>query len=151
VAAYVVDDLGSGFDGGLGGAGVEGVDGEDGVGLFFEDGFDDGKDAGLLLFGGEWGGVGTGGFAADVEDFGTFVEHLEGVGYSSAGGVFGGVEVAAVGEGVGGYVEDAHDDGSLAQGQGAGAETPVEVWAWGEGHGGILVAEERDGDARLRG
>ena len=57
-------------------AGVEGVDGEDGFGMLFEDGFDDGEDAGLLFFGGEWGGVGAGGFAADVEDVGAFVEHL---------------------------------------------------------------------------
>jgi hypothetical protein len=50
--------------------------------------------------------------------------------------------VAAVGEGVGGDVEDAHDEGSLAEGKGSGAEAPVEMGtgalARGEGHGGIL-------------
>ena len=68
VAADIVDDLGSGFDGRACGAGVEGVNGEDGLGALFEDGFDDGEDAGLLFVGGEGGGVGAGGFAADVED-----------------------------------------------------------------------------------
>src|SRR5206468_3075167 len=40
VAAHVVDDLASGFDGVAGGGGMEGVDGEDGFGAFFEDGYD---------------------------------------------------------------------------------------------------------------
>ena len=55
--------------------------------------------------------------------------------------VFGGVEEATVGEGVGRDVEDAHDDGSLAEREGAGAEAPVKAWTRGEGHGGILVRE----------
>ncbi len=116
VAADVVDDLGSGFDGAAGGGGVEGVDGEDGAGMLFEDGFDDGEDAGLLFVGGEWMGVGAGGFAADVEDVGAFVEHFLGLLEGSFGGVRGGVEEAAVGEGVGSDVEDAHDEGSATQG-----------------------------------
>ena len=62
----------------------------------------------------------------------------EGLGEGAFGGVFGGVEVAAVGEGVGGDVEDAHDEGSPAEREGAGAEVPVVMAAWGEGHGGIL-------------
>ncbi len=64
--------------------------------------------------GGEGSGVGACGFAADVEDGGACVEHGEGLGEGSLGGVLGGVEVAAVGEGVGRDVEDAHDDGSRA-------------------------------------
>ncbi len=52
VAADVVDDLGSGFDGAAGGGGVEGVDGEDGFGAVVQDSGDDGEDAGLLFFGG---------------------------------------------------------------------------------------------------
>ena len=74
VAADVVDDLGSGFDGVAGGAGVEGVDGEDGFGFVLQDGFDGGKDAGLFFFGGQRCGVGAGGFASEVEDVGAFVE-----------------------------------------------------------------------------
>jgi len=116
VAADVVDDLGSGFDGAAGGGGVEGVDGEDGLGALLQDGLDDGEDAGLFFFGGERGGVGAGGFAADVEDIGALVEHGDGLGEGSFGGVLGGVEVTAVGEGVGGDVEDAHDEGSPAEG-----------------------------------
>ncbi len=135
VAADVVDDLGSGFDGAAGGVGVEGVDGEDGFGALLQDGCDDGKDAGLLFFCRERRGVGAGGFAADVEDVGAFVEHGEGVGEGSFGGVFGGVEVAAVGEGVGRDVEDAHDEGARAEREGAGAEVPVVMAAGGEGHG----------------
>ncbi len=139
MAADVVDDLDSGFDGVASGGCVEGVDGEDGFGALFEDGFDDGEDAGLLLVGCERGGVGAGGFAANIDDAGALVEHLEGLGEGSFGGVLGGVEVAAVGEGVGRYVEDAHDEGAMAERECAGSEVPVEVWAWGEGHGGILV------------
>ena len=122
-------------DGVLGGGGVVGVDREDGGGGLFEDGFDDGEDAGLLFFGGERGGVGAGGFAADVEEVGAFVEHLEGVVYGSGGSGFGRVEVAAVGEAVRGNVEDAHEEGSPAEREGAGAEVPVEVGPGREGHG----------------
>ena len=57
VAADVVDDLASGFDGMASCAGVEGVDGEDGFGALFEDGGDDGEDAGLFFAGRERGGV----------------------------------------------------------------------------------------------
>ena len=78
MAADVVDDFGSGCNGGLRGGGVEGVDGEDGGGLVAEDGLYDGQDAGLLFFGGDGGGVGAGGLAADVEDLCAFVEHSEG-------------------------------------------------------------------------
>ena len=127
MAADVVDDLGPGFDGASGGGGVVGVYGDDGGGALFEDGFDDREDAGLFFFGGERDGVGAGGFAADVEEVGAFVEHLEGVGYGSGGGVFGGVEVAAVGEAVGGDVEDAHENRAPTQRKGAGAEVPIEA------------------------
>ena len=98
----------------------------------------------MFFFGGERGGVGAGGFAADVEDVGTLVEHGHCLGEGSFGGVFGGVEVAAVGEGVGCDVENAHDEGSLAQRQSAGAEMPVVTAAGCDGHGGILDAGSRE-------
>ena len=63
------------------------------------------------------------------------------MGEGAVGGVLGGVEVAAVGEGVGRDVEDAHDEGSLAEREGAGAEVPVEVGARCEGHGKISVGQ----------
>ncbi len=141
VAADVVDDLTSGFDGMASCAGVEGVDGEDGFGALFEDGFDDGEDAGLLFVGSERRGVGAGGFAADVEYVGALVEHGEGLGEGAFGGMLGRVEVAAVGEGVGCDVEDAHDEGSLAEGEDAGAEMPVEARSSDEGHGKISVGQ----------
>ena len=115
VAADVVDDFCSGFDGVTGGDGVEGVDGENGVGTLLQDCGYDGEDAGLLFVGGERGCVGAGGFAADVEDVGAFVEHGEALDDGAFGGVLGRVEVAAVGEGVGGDVEDAHDESSPAE------------------------------------
>ena len=135
MAADVVDDLDSSFDGALGCGGVVGVDREDGLRTLLEDGFDDGEDAGLFFFGDERGGVGAGGLAADVEEVGAFVEHLEGVGYGSGRLVLRRVEVAAVGEAVRGDVEDAHEEGAPAEREGASAEVPVEVWAGGEGHG----------------
>jgi len=139
VAGDVVDDFGTGFDGETGGFGVESIDGEDGVGASVEDGFEDWEDAGLLFGGGDGGGVGAGGFAAQVEDVGTFVEELKGVGQ----GFGGGEEVAAIGEAVGGDVEDAHDAGAWAKREGAGAEVPVKGRAWDEGHGEILEAVGR--------
>jgi hypothetical protein len=56
------------------------------------------------------------------------------------GSVLGGVEVAAVGEAVGGDVEDAHDERPLAQSEGPGAEAPIERWTGREGHEAILDA-----------
>jgi hypothetical protein len=138
VAANVVDDLGAGFDGEACGGRVVGVDGEDGGGALFEDGFDDREDAGLFFFGREGDGVRPRGFAAEVEDVGAFVEHAEGAGESAFGSMGGGVEETAVGEGVGRDVEDAHDEGSAAQSECAGAEVPVVTSPGGEGHGGIL-------------
>ena len=140
MAAYVVDDLGSGFYCALCRRGVEGVDGEDRFGLLRADGFDDGEDAVLLFVGQQGGGVGTGGFAADVEDVGSFGEHLESLGYGSFPCVFGSVEVAAIGERVGCDVEDAHDEGLPAEGQGSRPELPLEALAGVEGHGWILKA-----------
>jgi len=138
MTADVVDDLGSGFDGKAGGGGVEGVDREEGFGTLLQDGGNHGKDTGLLLFGGERCGVGASGFAADVEDVGAFVEHLDGLSEGPFGSVLGGVKVTAVGEGVGGDVKDAHDEGSPAESEGAGAEAPGVLAAGGKGHGGIL-------------
>ena len=141
MAADVVDNFGSGFDGAACGGGVVGVDGEDGCGALFEEGFDDGEDAGLFFFWGERGGVGAGGFAAEVENVGAFIEHLEGLGEGSFGGVGGRVIKAPVGKGVGRDVEDAHDEGSRAEGESAGAEMPVVMSAPRQGHGEILDAE----------
>jgi len=140
VAADVVDDLGPSFDGAACGPGMVGVDGQDSGGPLFEERFDDGEDSGLFFFGGQWGGVGAGGFAAEVEDVGSFVEHLEGLGQGSFGGVGGRVVKAAVGEGVGRDIKDSHDEGSRAEGEGAGAEMPVVMSAPREGHGEILDA-----------
>jgi len=96
VTADVVNDLGSGVNGALGGCRVEGVYRQNGAGTLSEDGLDDGEDAGLLFSRAERDGVGTGGLAADVEDVGSVIEHAEGLGKSAAGGVVGGIEVAAV-------------------------------------------------------
>jgi hypothetical protein len=48
--------------------------------------------------------------------------------------VLGGVEVAAVGEGVGCDVEDAHDESARAQRESAGSQAPVEAGTREEGH-----------------
>ena len=57
--------------------------------------------------------------------------------------------MAAVGEGVGRDVEDAHDDGALAKRESAGAEAPVEAWARDERHEGILVSGLRSRERRM--
>ena len=126
-AGDIVEDGCTGGEGGAGGGGFVGVNGEDGGGASLEDAFDDREEAGLFLVGGDerGGGVagvgaGAGAFCAEVEDICAGVEEVEGVG---DGGV--GVEVeAAVGEGVRSDIEDGHDEGSLAEGQGAVGELP---------------------------
>lgn len=134
MAADVVDNLGPGLDCERGGGGMVGVDGEDGLGLLFQNGLDDGEDARLFFFGGQRVGVGTGGFAAHVEDVCAFIEHLEGLGERPSGSMLGGVEMSAVGKAVRGDVENAHDEGSLPQREAPGAEMPVEAGAICEGH-----------------
>lgn len=154
MAADIVDDLGSGFDGEPCCGGVEGIDGQDGLRTLLQDGFDNGENAGLFLFDGEGNGVGAGGFSAYVEDMSALVEHAQGVSQSAVGGVLRGVEVATIGEGVRRDVEDAHEDGAIAQAQGASAEAPVEEWSRHEGHGWILVfamTGDMGRSARLRG
>ena len=118
---------------------MEGVDGEDGFRILLQDGCDDGEDAGLLFFRGKRRGVWACGFAADVEDVGAFVEHFFCLVEGAFGGLAGSIEMAAVGEGVGCDVEDAHDDCSPAQGESSSAQVPVVMAAGGEGHGGILA------------
>ncbi len=66
---------------------------------------DDGEDAADLFIGVHRGGTGAGGLAADVDDVGAFGDELETV-LDGAAGV---AEVAAVGEGIGRDIEDAHD------------------------------------------
>ena len=56
--------------------------------------------------------------------------------------MLGRVEVAAVGEGVGRDVEDAHDDCARAEWEDASAKVPVVMGATGEGHGWILAVRE---------
>ncbi len=134
--ADVVDDLGAALDGGASGGAVIGVDGEDGLWASFADGFEDGKQARLLFSRGDRLGVGPGGFGADIKDAGAAVENSEAV-------LDGGVEVeelAAIGEAVGGDVEDAHDEGAFAQLERAGAKSPGVPGAGAKGHPGILEA-----------
>jgi hypothetical protein len=52
--------------------------------------------------------------------------------------VLGGVEVAAVGEGVGCDVEDAHNEGSPAESESAGPQAPVEAGTRDKGHGRLV-------------
>ncbi len=105
------------------------------------DGLDDGQDAVEFLLGGDGSGergglrggggyAGAGGFAADVEDVGTFVEEREAVSDGRPGI---GVQ-ASVGERIGGDVEDPHDEGSLAERKPTAAEIPLEART----HGGAL-------------
>ena len=75
------------------------------------------------------GGVGAGGLPAEVEEIGAPVEEGEGLGQ----GLLFGREAIAVREGVGGEVEDAHEEGSLAEGDGAAREMPEVARARGHG------------------
>lgn len=110
-AADVVHDVGAGLQGGGGDGGVAGVDGDAGGGVLRSDGGNDGEDAAHFLILGHRGGAGTGGFAADVDDVGSLLQHALGV--CQGGG--GGAVLPAVGKGVGGDVEDAHDGALCGQ------------------------------------
>ena len=92
----------------------------------------------MFFFRGEWTGVRTGRFAAEVNDVGAFIEHPEGLGDGSLWGVLGRVVEATVGEGVGRDVEDAHDQSALAECESASAKMPVVTDARSERHGVIL-------------
>ncbi len=137
-ATDVIQDGCAGGECGAGGGGFVGVDGEDGGGAGAEDAFEDGEEAVLLLGGGDEGGggvagmgAGAGAFRTEVEDVCAGIEEVESVG---DGGV--GVEVeATVGEGVWGDVEDCHDEGAVAEGEGVVGELPGGWWTEG-GHGG---------------
>src|SRR5207237_450060 len=105
----VINDIGASADSFTGNFRFLGIDGEE-RGLRGSGGgeaFDDGEDAGEFVGGGDGNGAGTGRFAADVDDFSALGDELVGVVESSV--EFG--VAAAVVEGVGRDVEDAHDDG----------------------------------------
>jgi len=126
----VVDDFRAGSGSGGGGAGFVGVDGEDGVGAFAKNGFDDGEDAILFVFRAEALGAGARGFAADVDEVGSVVEHGERV---FGGDVRAKVE-AAVRERVRRNVEHAHDESARAERQSARADLPGGEGATGKRH-----------------
>jgi len=118
-AAYVVDDFCSGLERDMGGGGFVGVNGEDGVRALAKNAFDYGEKAGLLFLSGDgWRlrgaaclRTGAGAFSAEIEKICTFVEELERVSY---GGI-GREELAAVAEGVGSNVDDAHYESAWAE------------------------------------
>ena len=133
-AADVVDDLSAGGDRVRGGGGVVSVDGENGVRALAVKSFEHGQEA-LLLFGsGERCGTGAGGFGSDIEDVGSGVEQME----PARDGDVGCEEAAAIGEGVGGDIEDGHEAGALAEIEGTGAQLPGEPRTRGKGHGAIV-------------
>lgn len=93
-AADIVDDVGSGEDGGTGGSRLICIHGDYRLGTFAEEGFEDGEDTVLFLLSCEGLRAGPRGFAADVDEVRARVEHGE----SLAEGRVGGEEEAAVGE-----------------------------------------------------
>lgn len=135
-AGDVVDDVRPGGEGGAGDGGFHGVDGQQGAGLA-ADAFEDGNDAADFFLGRDGLGTGAGGLAPDVEDVGALGEETQSV-LDGAAGV---KEMATVGEGVGGDVDDAHDEGSGADGMGDAVNEP----GLGLGRGGHEVGGIRGG------
>ena len=107
----VVDDDGARLDDGPGGGGVEGVDADGGARC--RQLAHDVEHAGLLLLGAQPHGARAGGLAADVENVCALLDELQAVG----DGRLGRGPAAAVGEGVGGDVDDAHDERAAATGR----------------------------------
>ena len=103
------------------------------VGLGLEDAFEDGEDARLLFVGADgWGcpaciGARARAFGAEVEQVGAIFYALHAAGHRSLGAQ----EQTAIAEGVGCDVDDAHDEGALAERERAGLELPG-----GDGSGG---------------
>ncbi len=119
-AGDVVDEVSAEGEGGLRGGGMVGVDGEQGARTGAADGGEDGEEAGLFVVGRERGGLGTGGLGAKVEQVGTLVEEGEGL---REGLLFAG-EAAAVRERVRREIEDGHQEGTVAEGEGAAGKMP---------------------------
>lgn len=102
----VVDDFRAGGEGELGDARFAGVDGKGDVELGVAEDFDGGDDAREFLVGADFGGAGAGGFATDVEQIRAVRNHFSRASEESLGAWV----RAAVGERVGGDVENAHDE-----------------------------------------
>ena len=104
---HIVDNVRTGGNGGAGGLRVHGVNADGGAHL--RDCLDDRQDAALLLLHADAHGTGAGGLTANVDNGGALGNHAGGAGDSVGGGVV----LAAVAEGVGGDVEDAHHEGAF--------------------------------------
>ena len=136
----VVEEIGAGVEGGAGRRGVAGVDGDRQREAFGAECGDDRDDAGGLGVGRDRLGAGAGGFAADVEDVGAFGGEGAGVGERRGEGEV----AAAVGEAVGGDVEDCHQAGPV---EGEAADR----CARGAEAGGGVGGQRRCGEAAGRG
>ena len=112
----IVDHGGAGGDGEDHRLGMAGVDGDEAVALarLLGDGADDREDALLLDRRRHRLGARPRRFTADIEDIGAFLHQRDGVG----DGAFGRVEAAAVGEGIGRDVDDAHQERRRPAGRG---------------------------------
>jgi len=110
-AADIIEDMGAGVEGGMGDSGFHGIDAEEGIGDLFAQAVDDGEDSADFLVSVDWGGAWAGAFAADVDDVSAFGGEFDA---ADDGGL--GIEpLAAIGEGVRGDIEDAHDGGAVSQ------------------------------------
>lgn len=118
-AADVVDEDGAGFDGAGGDGGAHGVDGDGDA--FGGEAADDGDDAAELFLLVDAAGAGAGGLAADVDEVGALGDEVEAV-FDGGRGV---EPAAAVGEGVGGHVDHAHDRAAVPLRQALGC-APVD-------------------------
>ena len=98
----IVDRVGAGIEGGAGDGGQGGIDGDRKVDAGGADGLDRRDQTADLFIGRDAGGAGAGGFGAEVEGVCSVVGGAAG----GVGGMGGGGQSSAVGEGVGGDVED---------------------------------------------
>lgn len=118
----VVDDVRSGIERGAGDGGFRSVDGNEPV-PFGTEGGDEGGGAADFLVGVDGAGTRAGGFAAHVDDSGTFGDHEAGMGE----GVLKVAVPPSIGEGIRGGVEDSHDEGAAAEIDGTAAGFPNHV------------------------
>ncbi len=138
-ARDVVDDVGTSVESSCGGRGVIGIDGEECMGPEMAQAIEDRKQTLLLELWLKRCGSWSRGLSSEVQDVGSLVEHDKAV----TDGVLDRVMNPTIRKGIRCAVEDAHEDGSLAESQRSVTEFPGEARPWEDGHGASVPGRMR--------
>ncbi len=125
-----IENGGAGFEGGFGDGGLVGFDGDENAGAV--EALDDGEEFRVLEVGVGDGGLGEGGFGADIDDGGALGVEDE----AAVDGGFSGEADALAIPGIGGEINDAHDRGVAVELEGMALDR--ESFDAGVGFGAIF-------------